>query len=123
MTPQTFAIPVDEVLDSIEPTLARIEFEAADADLRELRESLRQALMALMRNLERDPGIETATADLYAAAAALADTGLTRSPPPARKLRLFRDARARFRERLSHARPCAYGSRVGWRLEELLMPA
>jgi hypothetical protein len=123
MTPQTFAIPVDEVLESIEPTLARIEFEAADADLRELRESLRQALIALMRSLERDPGIETATADLYAAATALAETGFTRSPPPARKLRLFRDARARFRERLSRARPCVYGSRAGWRLEELLLPA
>jgi hypothetical protein len=123
MTPQIFANPVDDVLESIEPTLARIEFEAADADLRELRESLRQALIALMRNLERDPGIETATADLYAAAAALADDGLTRSPPPARKLRLFRDARARFRERLSRARPCTYGGRAGWRLEELLMPA
>jgi hypothetical protein len=123
MTPQIFAIPVDEVLESIEPTLSRIEFEAADADPRDLRESLRQALINLMQSLERDPGIETATADLYAAAAALAEDGADRSPPPARKLRLFRDARARFRERLSRARPCTYGSRAGWRLEELLMPA
>jgi hypothetical protein len=123
MTPQDFANPVDEVLGSIEPTLTQIEFEAVDGDPRELRESLRRALIDLMRILERDPGIETATADLYAAAAALADHGAARSLREARKLRLFRDARARFRDRLSRARPCAYGSTAGWRLEELLVPA
>jgi len=123
MTPPLCATPVDAVLESIEPTLTRIEFEAADVDARELRESLRHALMNLMRSLERDPGIETATADLYAAAAALADDGLGCALPPARKLRLFRDARARFRDRLSRARPCAAGGRAAWRLEELLMPA
>ena len=123
MTLQLFANPVDEVLGSIEPTLAKLELDGADADRRELRQSLRQALINLMTVLERDPGIETATADLYAAATALTETCAGPSVPPARTLRLFRDARARFRERLTRARPCQYGTRVGWRLEELLLSA
>jgi hypothetical protein len=123
MTPPFFATPVDEVLGSIEPTLTRIEFDAAEVDARELRDSLRRSLISLMRLLERDPGIETATADLYAAATALADDGLGQALPAARKLRLFRDARARFRDRLARARPCEYGCTGGWRLEELLLPA
>jgi hypothetical protein len=123
MTPQPFANPVDEVLESLEPTLTRIEFEAPDADARALRESLRRSLLSLMHLLERDPGIETATADLYAAATVLADDAVRRSLPAARKLRLFRDARARFRDRLARARPCAFGGTAGWRLEELLLPA
>ena len=122
MTAQLFANPVDEVLDSIEPTLAKIESDAAETDARELHESLRRALISLMTLLERDPGIETATADLYAAATALSDTSGRAGPAP-RKLRLFRDARARFRERLARARPCEYGTRPGWRLEELLLSA
>lgn len=123
MIPQSVANPVDEMLGYIEPTLTRIEAEAADADPRELRENLRRALISLMHLLERDPGIETATADLYAAATALADGDPDRSLPAARKLRLFRDARARFRDRLAHARPCEYGSTAGWRPKELLLPA
>ena len=123
MIPQSVANPVDEMLGYIEPTLTRIECEAADADPRELRENLRRALIGLMHLLERDPGIETATADLYAAATALADGDPSRSLPAARKLRLFRDARVRFRERLARARPCEHGSTPGWRLEQLLLPA
>jgi hypothetical protein len=114
---------VEEVLGFIEPALARIESEAADADRRDLHETLRRALINLMRLLERDPGIETATADLYAAATVLAETGPGRTLPAARKMRLFRDARARFRERIARARPCDFTDRPGWRLEELLLSA
>ncbi len=114
---------VEEVLGFIEPALTRIESEAADADRRDLHETLRRALINLMRLLERDPGIETATADLYAAATALAETGQGRTLPAARKMRLFRDARARFRERIARARPCEFTDRPGWRLEELLLSA
>ena len=54
--------------------------------------------------IERDPGIEAATDDLYEAAAAfLAE--VTASTPLARHLRLLREARLRYRERLSGARP------------------
>ena len=123
MNPQLFANPVDEMLGSIEPTLAKLESDAAGADLRELRQSLRRALINLMTLLERDPGIETATADLYAAATALTEAGTSRSTPAPRTLRLFRDARARFRDRLARARPSAYALRPGWRLEELLLSA
>ena len=123
MTAQLFANPVDEVLDSIEPTLAKIESDAAESDARELHESLRRALISLMTLLERDPGIETATADLYAAATALAEISTGPSLPEPRMLRMFRDARARFRERLTRARLCEYGNRPGWRLEELLLSA
>ncbi|HEX2136538.1 MAG TPA: hypothetical protein VHG30_11640 [Microvirga sp.] len=122
MTVQLFVNPVDEVLGSIEPTLAKIEFERAESEARELHESLRRALISLMTLLERDPGIETATADLYAAATALTDPSGRAGPAP-RKLRLFRDARARFRDRLARARPSEYGTRPGWRLEELLLSA
>ena len=123
MTPHMCANPVDEVLGYIEPTLAKLEFEAADADARELQEGLRRALIKLMRLLERYPGLETATADLYAAATALMAGGTGRSLPVARKMRLFRDARARFRDRMARARPCDFASMAGWRLEELLLSA
>jgi hypothetical protein len=85
-----------------------------------LQSVLRQLLIDLMVLLERDPGIEAAAADLFATASALVrDTAAGHQPGP-RHLRLFREARVRFRERLVAARPSEQGTKIVWRQYELL---
>jgi hypothetical protein len=54
--------------------------------------------------IERHPGIEAATEDLYATALAVVRDA-SAGPPDPRRLRLLRDARLRYRERLTGARP------------------
>jgi hypothetical protein len=76
--------------------------------------SLQQQLIELMGLVERIPGIEAATGDLYAAAEALVADQTVRSQPIARKLRLLADAHQRFREHLPAARPLKPGQRSVW---------
>jgi hypothetical protein len=123
MTHKSFAKTIDEMLAMIEPALDGLRQGGSTADLRELQSLLRQLLIDLMALIERDPGIEAATADLYAAASALVADSAVGSQPVTKKLRLFRDARVRFRERLMVARPSEHGSRVVWRHQELLLSA
>jgi len=91
-----FAQAIRERLERMEPILSRIEQEGSEADLH----NLRLLLIEVISLLERDPGIEAAVDDLYAAAAALVRDSYVASQPLARKLRLLRDARQRFCARL-----------------------
>jgi hypothetical protein len=112
---------VDRVVALLDPALTGIEQGAADVELKDLLVLVRELLTDFIGSVERHPGIEAATADLYAAAVALVRDSAA-SPRP-RKLRLFREARARFGERLAAAKPGKGGSRTAWRHHELMLPA
>jgi hypothetical protein len=103
---------VDEKLASIALVLARMEQGGGAADLRELA----RHLMDAMRLFQRNPGIEAAADDLYAATAALVADSTPQSQPMARKLRLFKEAQLRFTSRLTGA-----AERVG-PYEHLVVP-
>ncbi len=95
----TFKIPaeaVDEKLSLIAPVVVRMEQGGGSADLRDLG----QLLIDTMGLFQRNPGIEAAADDVYAAAAALVADSTVRSQPIVRKLRLFKEAHVRFRNRL-----------------------
>jgi hypothetical protein len=96
MTHKTFPESLDERLESIELVVASIAHQGEKADLR----ALRVQVLGVVGLLKRDPGIEAAADDLYEAATALVLDGPVGSQPLARKLRLLKDARLRFRERL-----------------------
>ena len=100
MTSNGFVAALEDLLVRVERAAASIERGGRENDLHDLR----LALIEMLSLIERDPGIEAATDDLYEAAAAfLAD--VTTSTPLARRLRLLRDARLLYRERLTGARP------------------
>jgi hypothetical protein len=100
MTPNGFVAAREDLLVRVERAAANIEQGERENDLHDLR----LALIDILGLIERDPGIEAATDDLYEAAAAfLAE--VTASAPLARPLRLLREARLRYRERLTGARP------------------
>jgi hypothetical protein len=100
VTPATFVSALEDLLGRIERAAMYIEQRGTEVDLHELR----LALIDVLSLVRRNPGIETATADLYEAALALVD-GAAAGPPLARQRRLFGEARLRYRERLAEARP------------------
>jgi hypothetical protein len=99
MFPKALAHTIDERLEMIEALIARIDQAGADSDLRDLR----LLLLDTMGLLRRDPGIEAAAEDLYAAAAAFVSDRTANASPIARKLRLFHSAHQRLKERLAGA--------------------
>jgi hypothetical protein len=111
MTHGTFPEQIQQKLELLEPILASIEQQGGEADLQDLQ----LQLIDLISLVERDPGIETATADLYGASAAMVGDSVLNLQPMARKLRLLRDGWRRFRERLAVARPIEQGDRGNWR--------
>jgi hypothetical protein len=110
MTETTFENTVDEMVGRLHPILLTIQHGGGEEALY----SLQQQLIELMGLVERNPGIEAATGDLYAAAEALVADQAVRSQPIARKLRFLIDAHQRFREHLSAARPLKPGQRSVW---------
>jgi hypothetical protein len=103
---------VDEKLALITPLVSEIEQGGQSADLRDLANQLVRAL----RLFERNPGIEAAADDLYAAAAALIGENTNPSYPAARGRRLLKEAHVRFCSRLEAA-----ADRVG-PYEDLVVP-
>ena len=123
MVEKRFTDTIEEKLAFISPTVKAIEFGGDQPYLHELQTLLKQHLTSLVVLFERDPGLDAATADLYAAAAAIVqDTTLT-SQPLARKRRLLKEAQARFQERISTARPNGRRACAAWRQNELLLAA
>jgi hypothetical protein len=90
---------VDERLAAIAALLTGIEQGGGSADLHDLSQNLADA----MRLFQRNPGIEAAASDLYAAAVALMMDASVGAQPMVRKRRLFHDAHNRFRTRLAGA--------------------
>jgi hypothetical protein len=96
MAEKSFAETIDERLAAIERIVALLAEDGGQADLRDLR----VLLIDVIGLLKRDPGVEAAVDDLYAAARSLVVDRAVGSQPLARKLRLLRDARQRFHDRL-----------------------
>jgi hypothetical protein len=94
----TFA-SLGDLLAQVERAAVKFEQGGQKIDLHDLR----AALIDVLGLIERDPGIEAATEDLYDAAAAFLPD-VTASTPLARRLRLLREARFRYCERLTGAR-------------------
>jgi len=90
---------VDEKLASIASVVRQIEQGGQSVDLRDLASHLVRAL----RLFDRNPGIEAAADDLYAAAAALGGENTKPSYPAARGRRLLKEAHVRFCNRLEAA--------------------
>ena len=77
---------------------------------------VRQHPASLVVLFERDPGLDAATADLYAATAAVLNDSARASQPLVRKRRLLKEAQASFHEYIATARPNATNSSATWRV-------
>ncbi|MBM6595447.1 hypothetical protein [Microvirga pudoricolor] len=99
MLHKTFAETIDERLKAIGLLADCIALQPEQSDLHDLR----VLLLDVMGLLKRDPGIESAADDLYAAAMALVRDKAVGAQPIARKQRLLKDARSRFFGRLNGA--------------------
>jgi hypothetical protein len=110
MTETTFENAIDEMLGRLDPIMLVIQQGGGEAALY----SLQQQLIELMGLIERNPGIEAATGDLYAAAEALVIDRAASLQPMARKLRLLVEAHQRFRNQLSAARQLKPGHKGVW---------
>lgn len=114
---------IEEKLAVIAPTVKAIEFGGDQPYLCDLQSLLRQHLTSLVVLYERDPGLDAATADLYAAAAAIVNDTPMASQPLARKRRLLKEAQIRFQERIATARPNGRRASAAWRQSELFLAA
>jgi hypothetical protein len=123
MADKRFTDTIEERLALIDPTLNAIEFGGDQPYLHELQTLLRQHLTNLVVLFERDPGLDAATTDLYAAAAAVVNDTTLASQPLARKRRLLKEAQARFQERIATARPNGRRACAAWRQNELFLAA
>ena len=123
MADKRFTDTIEEKLALITPTLNAIVFGGELSYLRELQTLLRQHLASLVVLYERDPGLDAATADLYAAAAAIVQDTTLASQPLARKRRLLKEAQTRFQERIAIARPNERKAGAAWRQNELFLAA
>ncbi len=85
MAEKRFTDTIEEKLAFISPTVKAIEFGGDQPYLCELQTLLRQHLTSVVVLFERDPGLDAATADLYAAAAAIVQDTTLASQPLARK--------------------------------------
>jgi hypothetical protein len=122
MAETRFTDTIAEKLALIAPTLNAMEFGGDQPYLRELQTLPRQHLANLVL-FERDSGLDAATADLYAAAAALVNDTARASQPLVRKRRLLKQAQARFQERIATARPNGRRACAAWRQNELFLAA
>ena len=99
MTFKILTAAVDEKLALVATVLRTVEQGGQSADLRDLASHLVRAL----RLFDRNPGIEAAADDLYAAAAALVGENTMLSQSTARGRRLLKEAHMRFCSRLEAA--------------------
>jgi hypothetical protein len=123
MGEKRFTDTIEEKLALITPTLNAIEFGGDQPYLCELQTLLRQHLASLVVLFERDPGLDAATTDLYAAAAAVVQDTTLASQPLARKRRLLKEAQTRFQERIATARPNGRRAGATWQQNELFLAA
>jgi hypothetical protein len=123
MTEKTLDEAIHEKLNLIAPTLKAIQGGDEQAYLGDLQTLLRKNLASLLALFERDPGLDAATADVYAAAAAIVNDATAATQPYARKRRLLQEAQVRFEERIAVARPRERRLSASWRHTELFRAA
>jgi len=122
----TDAISPDEIqerMDHITGNLNAILSGGGQVYLRELQELLQKNLAGLLGAFDRNPGLDAATADFYAAAAAIVSDMDVESQPATRKRRLLREAQARFEERIRMARPNGRKPSAAWCKSEIFLAA
>jgi len=95
---------MDERLAAIEGVVEALSEKGGESELNDLR----VLLLEIVGFLGRDPGVEICVDDLYGAGVALVRERLAGTSPLSRQLRLLRDARRRFHDRL-----LAAAARVG----------
>jgi hypothetical protein len=122
MAETRFTDTIEEKLALIAPTLAASGPAAINLTCVNFRGSSDSTWQALSSSL-RDPGLDAAIANLYAAAAAVVIDTTMASQPLTRKRRLLKEAQVRFQERISTARPNARRACAGWRQDELFLAA
>jgi hypothetical protein len=91
---------LEEKIVQIEAIVAAIASDGESSSLRELR----HVLLGLSGMLPRDPGIEMASDDVYAAGAMVVSDSLSGTRPYSRKQRLLASAGARLIARLTRVR-------------------
>jgi hypothetical protein len=96
MTDKSFAETIRERIAAIELVTDAIAGHGKETDLRDLR----ILLINTMSLLTRDPGVEAAVDDLYAAARVIVMDAAAGVHPVIRNVRLLRSALARFSERV-----------------------
>ena len=123
MAEKRFTDTIEEKLALISPTVKAIEFGGDQPYLRELQTLLRQHLASLVVLFERDPGLDAATADLYAAAAAVVqDTTGPLSPSPENAVCSRRPKHASRSASRPHARTEEEPALLGDRTSSFLPP-
>src|SRR5215217_2395163 len=96
MTEKSLTDTIEDKVAMIAPTVKAIEFGGDQPYFRELQTLLRQHLANLVVLFEQVSGLDAATADLYAAAAAVVNDTTTASQTLARKRRLLKEAQVRL---------------------------
>jgi len=96
MTDKSFAETIRERIAAIELVTEAIAGHGKETDLRDLR----ILLINTMSLLSRDPGVEAAVDDLYAAARVIVMDAAAGVHPVTRNVRLLRSALVRFSERV-----------------------
>ncbi len=96
MTDKSFAETIRERIAAIELVAEAIAEQGKESDLRDLR----VLLINTMSLLIRDPGVEAAVDDLYAAAREIVKDAAAGVHPVTRNVRCLRSALVRFSERV-----------------------
>jgi hypothetical protein len=123
MTDTPSAEAIHEKKNIIAATLKALQ-SGGDANyLRELLSLLQKNLSGILAMFDRNPGLDAATTDLYAAASAFVNDMPAASQPPARKRRLLREAQERFEGRVSTARPNGRKPSAAWCKDEIFIAA
>ncbi|MBB4041934.1 phosphate uptake regulator [Microvirga flocculans] len=99
MSESSIAQTIHERIEAVKKVVNLIAQSGREDDLHDLR----VLLINTTSLLKRDPGIEAAVDDLYAASAALVKDALSGISPTARSLRLLLSASERFCDRLTAA--------------------
>ncbi|UVF21378.1 hypothetical protein HPT29_009740 [Microvirga terrae] len=99
MADSSVAQTINERIEAVKKVVNLIAQAGRGGDLHDLR----VLLINTMSLLKRDPGLEAAVDDLYAAAEALVKDASSGTPPNTRSLRLLLSALDRFCTRLSTA--------------------
>jgi len=96
MTDKSFAETIRDRIAAVELMAEAIAGQGQETDLHDLR----ILLINTMSLLSRDPGVEAAVDDLYAAAQAIVKDATTGVHPVTKNVRLLRSALTRFSERV-----------------------
>jgi len=123
MTDTPSAEAIQEKKNLIAATIKALQSGGDENYLRELLALLQKNLSGILVMFERNPGLDAATTDLYAAASAVVNDMKAGAQPLARKRRLLRESLDRFDERVLLARPNTRKPSAAWCKEEIFLAA